>query len=64
MNLKLLREHYRKRGSKWSPKRAFDTKEQIKEELGFDPDRGNVYTCKICNKLHIRYIKKEYVNVN
>lgn len=55
MKLKLIREHYAKNvGTKWIPKRSFINKDDIKKQLGFDPDKCETYTCDFCNKLHIR----------
>ncbi len=54
MRLKLLREHYQSKDNRtWTPKRSFNSDDEIKEELGFDPDRTNSYRCTICGNLHV-----------
>lgn len=58
MNLHLLRKHYRKEKNKWVPKRAFNTKDEVKEQLGFDLDKCLIYECDICDALHISNVRK------
>ena len=65
MKLKMLRQHYKSNDNvTWTPKRAFDTEEQIKEQLGFDLDMCDTYVCTFCNKIHIATSLKERINDN
>jgi hypothetical protein len=32
---------------------GFDSEEDIREKLGFDPAKCNTYICPICHKLHL-----------
>jgi|KBSSwiStaDraftv2_1062776.scaffolds.fasta_scaffold00340_14 hypothetical protein len=51
MKLKVLREHYQSTNNQvWKPKKSYKNREQIRQELGFDP--LNIYSCSICNNLH------------
>lgn len=53
MKLKLLREHYRISANKvWVPKRAYSSRDEIREVLGFDINASKIYKCKICGALH------------
>jgi len=54
MKLKLLREHYQSNDNvNWYPKQPFNNKEEIREKLGYDPEKCNLYTCGVCSKIHI-----------
>lgn len=53
MKLKMLRSHYVKKNNVWVPKRAFNSKTQIRKELGFSRDTYEVYNCMVCNNLHV-----------
>lgn len=53
MKLRMLREHYHSKDDQiWVPKKAFKTREEIREQLGFDPDTCHIYECSFCNLLH------------
>lgn len=53
MKLKMTREHFVKKGVTWVPKQAFATEAEIKERLGFDPDKCLIYKCTMCDLLHL-----------
>jgi hypothetical protein len=54
MQLKLLREHYQsKDGKTWYPKQGYDTEEEIIKLFKLDPEKSNIYTCTLCEKLHL-----------
>lgn len=54
MKLKMLRQHYQSRdGINWEPKIGFKSEDEIKEKLGYNPKDCNIYTCSICNILHL-----------
>ena len=50
----MYREHYTSKDNRlWTPKRGFVSKDEIKEQLGFDPAKCNIYRCTVCEMLHI-----------
>lgn len=54
MHLKLYREHYTSTDNRlWKPKRGFVSEEEIREQLGFDPSKCNIYRCTVCDMLHM-----------
>ncbi len=55
MKLKMNRQHYYKKlnGKQWIPKKAFNSVEDIKTQLGFDLKSYNYYVCDVCDKIHI-----------
>jgi len=54
MKLKLMRKHYTKKSNGiWVPKKSFNSELEIKEKLGYNPEECDIYTCTICNTLHI-----------
>ena len=52
-----LRQHYRKGGGKWIPKKGYSNLEDIEKELGFVPTSPYIYRCDVCDKLHVGHVR-------
>jgi hypothetical protein len=60
MKLNMLREHYQSMdgGKSWTPKRAFESEEAIKDS-GFFPNKWHSYVCNHCNSYHIASVPSQ-----